>query len=352
MATSSDLKLQNNRVKDASLTRTADSDNLLTQVLKSFYAPIEKELGQAEQLLRKELRNDSPFVNELLEYGGQLGGKRLRPALLLLTAKAAGTVNENHFVLAAVIEMIHTATLVHDDVLDEAKTRRHLATVNSRWNNETSVLLGDYLFTHSFYLASTLETTYGCRRIGHSTNIVCEGELRQIASRGNYGLTEEEYYSIIDGKTAELCACACHLGAYYANASDEIVSGLERFGRSLGMAFQIADDLLDLLGEEGKTGKSLGTDLEKQKATLPVIHALQAANSQHREELLELLNNPIAVNQTAILEILHQYDAFDYARGKALQFIEQAQSELEILPPTECREVLSDLTHFVISRSH
>ena len=352
VATSFDPKLQTNREKDASLTRTADSDNLLSQVLKSIYAPIEKELGQAEQLLRKELRNDSPFVNELLEYGGQLGGKRLRPALLLLTAKASGSVNENHYILAAVVEMIHTATLVHDDVLDEAETRRHLATVNSRWNNETSVLLGDYLFTHSFYLASTLETTYGCRRIGHSTNIVCEGELRQIASRGNYNLTEEEYYAIIDGKTAELCACACHLGAYYSNAGDTVVAALERFGRSLGMAFQIADDLLDLLGEEDTTGKSLGTDLEKQKATLPVIHALQAADSQHRGELLDLLNNPVAVNQAAILDLLNQYDAFGYARGKAMQFIDQARSELEVLPPSECRDVLADLTHFVISRSH
>jgi octaprenyl-diphosphate synthase len=218
--------------------------------VRTIYRPIQSELNQAEQRLRTELHNESLFVNELLQYGAKLGGKRIRPALLLLTAKASGSISSDHETLAAVIEMIHTATLVHDDILDEAQVRRHHATVNSRWNNETSVLLGDYLFTHAFYLASTLDTTYACRRIGQSTNIVCDGELRQVASRGRFDMSEEEYYAIIDGKTAELCACACHLGAYYADAEPHVVAAMERYGRSLGMAFQIADDLLDIVGEE------------------------------------------------------------------------------------------------------
>ena len=212
------------------MSQTLNTSDVQSAV-RALYAPVAMEMDRAEQRLRAELHNESPFVNELLEYGSQLGGKRLRPALLLLTAKATGAVTDEHYTLAAVVEMIHTATLVHDDVLDEAEMRRHLATVNSRWNNETSVLLGDYLFTHAFYLASTLETTFGCRRIGQSTNIVCEGELRQIDSRGNHGLSEEEYYAIIDGKTAELCACACHLGAHYAAAEANVVSGMERYGR-------------------------------------------------------------------------------------------------------------------------
>ena len=188
------------------------NQHALPSAVRALYEPIKDHLEAAEDVLRQELKNDSPFVNELLQYGGQLGGKRLRPALLLLTATATGSVTPDHYVLAAVVEMIHTATLVHDDVLDEADMRRHLATVNSRWNNETSVLLGDYLFTHAFYLASTLESTYACRRIGRSTNIVCEGELRQVGNRGNHALREDEYFDIINGKTAELCACACHLG--------------------------------------------------------------------------------------------------------------------------------------------
>src|SRR5688500_13341258 len=182
-------------------------------LLQSLYAPIGDELVEVERILKSELRSPHPFVDELVRYGCLLGGKRLRPALLLLTAKALGKVTREHVTLAAVVEMIHTATLVHDDVLDEADMRRHLATVNSRWDNEASVLLGDYLFTHAFYLASTLDTVLGCRLIGRATNIVCEGELRQKGSRGNFELTEQEYLSIIEGKTAELTAVSCRLGA-------------------------------------------------------------------------------------------------------------------------------------------
>jgi len=157
-----------------------------------FFESLAKPMGEVELLLQKELRSDAAFVDELLTYVSNMGGKRLRPALLLLAAQATGSVYPEHIVLAAVIEMIHIATLVHDDILDEADTRRHRQTVNRRWGNESSVLLGDYLFTHSFYLASTLDTTYGCRAIGESTNKVCAGELQQVGNRGNLDLTETE----------------------------------------------------------------------------------------------------------------------------------------------------------------
>ena len=200
------------------MSSIADPHTRIPAAVRGLFAPVMDDLQQVEAVLSRELRNDSQFVDELLRYGGQLGGKRLRPALLLLTARAVGQVRPEHYTLAAVVEMIHTATLVHDDVLDEAEMRRHLATINARWNNETSVLLGDYLFSHAFYLASTTGSTYACSTIGRSTNLVCAGELRQVGNRGNHGLTEDEYYRIIDGKTAELCACACHLGAKYAAA--------------------------------------------------------------------------------------------------------------------------------------
>src|SRR6185436_1221325 len=224
--------------------------------LQSLFAPITAELAEVEALLKAELRSDYPFVDELVRYGCLLGGKRLRPSLLLLVAKAAGgQATPDHITLAAVVEMIHTATLVHDDVLDEAQMRRHLATVNSRWDNEASVLLGDFLFTHAFYLASTLDSVLGCRLIGRATNIVCEGELRQKGSRGNFELTEQEYLSIIEGKTAELTAVSCRLGAMFSGASEKLAGEMDGFGRDLGIAFQIADDLLDVLGEERTTGK-------------------------------------------------------------------------------------------------
>src|SRR5262249_34284566 len=164
--------------------------------------------------------------------------------------RACGRVTTAHPVLGAVVEMIHTATLVHDDVLDGAGVRRYVDTVNALWGNQTSVLLGDYLFTHAFHLASTLDDVRACRLIGAATNRVCEGELCQGLQRGNLGLTEEAYFDVIDGKTAELIACCAQLGALYSGAAPEVVGALGRFGRGVGMAFQIADDVLDLVGEE------------------------------------------------------------------------------------------------------
>src|SRR6202789_2665238 len=187
------------------------------------------DLRQVEQIFRQELESQNPYVADIFAHVAHFRGKRLRPMLLLLSASGTGPINEAHRVLGAVVEMIHLATLVHDDVLDEAETRRHVATVNARWNNETSVLFGDYLFTHSFHLASSLETTYACRRIGHATNIVCEGELSQIKERGNLDLSEEAYFKIIDGKTAELTALCGHLGARYALAEPAVVTAMEQY---------------------------------------------------------------------------------------------------------------------------
>ena len=189
--------------------------------------PIAAELAAAEDLLRGELTSEDPFVDALVKHAFRLGGKRLRPALLLLAAKATGKSNRNHVVLAAVVEMIHTATLVHDDVLDEASLRRHRETINARNDNEASVLVGDFLFTHAFALASSLETTFACQTIGRATNIVCAGELRQINSRGNFALAEDQYLAIIEAKTAELCACCCRLGAHYAGGDAAQVEALD-----------------------------------------------------------------------------------------------------------------------------
>lgn len=321
-------------------------------VLQAVYAPIEDELTQVEQILRTELRSRHSFVDELVRYGCMLGGKRLRPALLLLSAKAAGEVRREHLVLAAVVEMIHTATLIHDDVLDEAEMRRHLATVNSRWSNETSVLLGDYLFTHAFYLASTLETTRACRVIGRATNIVCEGELRQIGSRGNFALSEDEYLDIIEAKTAELCACSCELGAHYAGADADTVGRLTRFGRDLGIAFQIADDLLDVQGDERATGKSLGTDLDQHKPTLPLIRVFQLASAGERLELQDLLQNEPEPRRRGLASWYERFDALEYSRGRALDFARSAGRALEPLENSPALDVLRMLAEFVVLRTH
>jgi len=246
--------------------------------------------------------------------------------------------------------MIHTATLVHDDVLDEARMRRHLATVNARWDNEASVLLGDFLFTHAFYLASTLDSVVGCRLIGRATNIVCEGELRQKGSRGNFRLCENEYLQIVEAKTAELTAVSCRLGAMYLGASEKLSEQMAGFGRDLGIAFQIADDLLDVLGEERMTGKSLGTDLEKQKPTLPVIRALQLASDVDRQAILDLVNSDDR-RPELLAPYLERYEANEFTRQRAMYFAHHARRRLDGLPNSASRDVLAAMTEFVVSRS-
>jgi octaprenyl-diphosphate synthase len=319
--------------------------------LQAVYGPIEAELAEVESILRAELRSDHPYVDELVRYGCLLGGKRLRPTLLLLAAKAVGEVTSEHLTLAAVVEMIHTATLVHDDVLDEAETRRHLATVNSRWDNKASVLLGDYLFTHAFYLASTTDSTWACREIGRATNIVCEGELRQKGCRGDFALSEQEYLEIIAAKTAELTACSCRLGAYYAGGSEETVEKMTRFGLDLGIAFQIVDDVLDLQGDEAKTGKSLGTDLEQQKATLPIIHALQQSSETEREEKLALLCSEAARSEQ-LIPWMTKHGSIQYAFDVARKFAKRAAASLDCLDSGPGADTLRLVAHFVLQRSH
>jgi octaprenyl-diphosphate synthase len=332
-------------VNTATGLRTTESDRLL-----QLYAPIAEELVAVEQILKRELRSDDPYVDELVRYGCLLGGKRLRPALVLLTARACGKVTRDHLLLAAVVEMIHTATLVHDDVLDKAHTRRHLATVNARWDNHASVLLGDYLFTHAFYLASTLDSTFACQVIGRATNLVCEGELRQKGSCGDFRLSENQYLEIISAKTAELCACSCELGAHYAGRSGPQAKRMACYGRSLGIAFQIADDLLDLLGDEEQTGKSLGTDLDQRIPTLPLIRLLDQIGSAERQLLLNSLQDSTPNLRADLLRMLREDGAIEYTLSVARRYAEEAKSQADELPEGPATEVLRMLPDFVIRR--
>ena len=318
--------------------------------LQEPYEIICEELQQAEEVLRKELRSDHPFVDRLAKHGFRLGGKRLRPALVLLSGKVCGTLGPEHPVLAAAVEMVHTATLIHDDVLDEAVIRRHLDTVNARWDNEASVLLGDYLLARSICLASSLDTTFACRAIGHASKVMCEGELQQIQTRGDYDLTEEQYLSIIADKTAALCSCCCSLGAHYAGADAPVQEALTRFGHDLGVAFQIVDDVLDILGDEATTGKSLGTDLVKQKATLPLIRLLNRSDADRRAEIVSVLCRDGDHHRDAIRPWLNQSDAVSYAKEKAVWFIQSALEQLERVPEGPARDSLVQVAGFVTAR--
>jgi octaprenyl-diphosphate synthase len=316
------------------------------------FAPIAADLEEVERILARTLKNPHPRVAEVVEHVRHYRGKRLRPMLLLLTARACGRVTPAHHLLGAVVEMIHTATLVHDDVLDGARVRRRVATVNAVWGTQTSVLLGDYLFTHAFHLASTLDDVRACRLIGAATDRVCEGELCQVLERGNLELTEEQYFDIIDGKTAELTACCCQLGAVYSGAAPEVVQALTRYGRCVGLAFQIADDVLDLIGEEKTTGKSLGTDLEQQKMTLPLIHLLSEGDERLAARVRQILSAADNHKREALRPCLIESGGLDYARRRAEELAGQARAELTCLPPSTCRSILEALTEQVVHRNH
>jgi octaprenyl-diphosphate synthase len=315
-----------------------------------LYGPIAGDLEEVERILARVLKSRYAAVAEVVEHVRHYRGKRLRPVILLLTARACGRLTPAHPVLGAVVEMIHTATLVHDDILDGAVVRRHVPTVNARWGVQAGVLLGDYLFTHAFHLASTLDDVRACRLIGAATNRVCEGELCQGLESGNLDLDEDTYFDMIDGKTAELLACCCHLGALYSGATVEMVNNLARFGRSVGLAFQIADDLLDLVGDERQTGKSLGTDLEQQKLTLPVIHLLRRGDKLARRAR-QLLSERGADQREELRNCLLESGSLEYARRRAEEFAARARKDLSCLPPSVYRTILEAVTDRVVHRS-
>lgn len=315
----------------------------------SAFAPVAEDLLETERILAEALAGYSTGIAPLTHHLKHYRGKRLRPALLLLTAKACGPVVPAHHTLAAAVEMIHTATLVHDDVLDEAATRRHVRTVNSGWGNKIAILLGDMLFTHAFHLTSTVDGR-ACRIIGEATNRVCAGELQQVAERGNLRLTETDYFAIIEGKTAALTECCTRLGALYAGLNDDASERLASYGRTLGLAFQVADDLLDLTGDEVTTGKTLGTDLAQRKLTLPLIHCLSKLPSAEAERLRTELGEAATVDRERVRAALDKTGSIAYARYRADEFARVAASELDGLPGSECKSILESLTNWSVRR--
>ncbi len=308
------------------------------------FVPIIADLDAADAIFDSALDGyRTPFAT-LIEHLKHYRGKRLRPAILLLAAKANGPVNERHHILAASLEMIHTATLVHDDVLDEAAVRRHASTINAQWGNKISILLGDMLFSQAYLLASRVDRR-ACEWIGESTTRVCAGELRQVSERGNLHLTEADYYAIVDGKTAALTEVAGRLGAHYAGATEYVADKLASYGRHLGIAFQIADDILDLAGDETKTGKTLGTDLDERKLTLPLIHCL----ARHPDP--ETVRDAITRGDRKVIQsAIARTGAIDSAAKVAADHAKRSRSELDCLPPGECRSILESLTEWAMRR--
>lgn len=311
---------------------------------------IGRELALVEQRFEEELASDLSCVNTLVRHVSRFRGKMLRPTLVLLSARACGNLTDDHLTLATVVEMVHMATLVHDDILDEAELRRNGATINHLRGNEAAVMLGDYLISHSYHLCSSLDSQFAARLIARTTNEVCEGELLQIQNRNNLDLDEETYLEIISRKTASLCATCCMLGARYAGAGELRIRQLERFGRCVGIAFQIQDDILDLVGDPQTVGKTLGLDLEKGKMTLPLIHFMQTAPHEHRELLRSLLRGDEPDRLDHVRNLILPSRSIEFARRRAVEYVAQARRALESLPPTDARAMLDAMAEFVITR--
>ncbi len=308
------------------------------------------ELVAVEKLFHDELASELTCVNTLVKHVSRFRGKMLRPVLVLLSGKAINKLTEAHTTIATVVEMVHMATLVHDDVLDEAELRRKGATINHLRGNEAAVLLGDYLISHSYHLCSSLGSQMASRIIARTTNQVCEGELLQIDNRNNLDLDEETYLKIISLKTAVLCGTCCYLGAKLADASDADAAALETYGMSLGIAFQIQDDILDLVGDVRQVGKTLGIDVEKGKLTLPVIHFLRSAPHEHQTLLRSLLSGPVPDKVEKIRNLIMPSQSLHYAQNKAKQLVEEAKSAISGLRDGEAKSVLEAMADFVIER--
>jgi octaprenyl-diphosphate synthase len=309
-----------------------------------------RELGLVEQRFNEELASDLPCVNALVRHVSRFRGKMLRPTLVLLAGRAAGQFSDDHVTLGTVVEMVHMATLVHDDVLDEAELRRNGATINHLRGNEAAVLLGDYLISHSYHLCSELSSQFAARAIGRTTNTVCEGELLQIHNRNNLDLDEATYIQIITRKTASLCATCCMLGAKYAHADDAAIRHLETYGLCVGIAFQIQDDILDLVGDVDTVGKTLGIDLDKGKMTLPLIHFMQTAPREHRDLLRSLLSGHEPDRGERVRNLILPSHAIDFARQRAAHYIARARAALRHLPDSDAKAMLDAMAEFVISR--
>jgi octaprenyl-diphosphate synthase len=286
---------------------------------------INPHLYTVEERIRAQAKSFDPAVEGYISYICGAGGKRLRPALALLSAGATGKISPSHVDLAVILELIHIATLVHDDIIDGAELRRDQPSANAKWGNAISVLLGDVLFAHALRLSTGFSNSDICRRIANAAAEVCSGEILQTQRRFDLKLTTADYYRIIEMKTAALFSAACELGAFISEASPSVIGALKTFGTKLGTAYQIYDDILDFAGDEERFGKTLGTDLQKGKFTLPVLLALHSGKDVAglRDLLLGEESAP-----AALAALLQESGALDNAKTIARRLTAEALEQL------------------------
>jgi octaprenyl-diphosphate synthase len=320
--------------------------------LDSILSPVKSDLNKVEQKLEEYLYSDSPLIYQVAQYLLERKGKRLRPALVLLSFGESSDSGKDQALDAAVaIELIHSATLLHDDVIDQSTTRRGKESINYRWSNLVSVLMGDYLLAKAFKILVQTKITSLLNAISRATERVSIGELLQIQERGNHILSEKVYLRIISDKTASLFSVACQSGAIARGEEEKVQKIYQRFGEDFGTSFQIIDDLLDLIGDKEKTGKELGNDLQEGKITLPLIHALARSEDGTRDKILKILEDGYKPdNFTAIRSFVEQEGGVEYSRKRALDFGKSAQEIISGLNASAHNQALQKLVEFILTR--
>lgn len=314
---------------------------------REIVEPVEPFLHAVNQRLAEQIQEFDPDIAAYAEYALTAQGKQLRPALVALSAAAVGKTSDAHVLAAVIIEMIHLATLVHDDVIDEAEIRRGRPTLAANWGNEISVLLGDCLFAHALKLAASFPTTEICRCVAAATNTVCAGEILQTQRQKNFELKRAEYFKVIQMKTGELFALSCDLGTYLSGATAAQRQSLRQYGLEIGTAYQVYDDCLDVFGSELAAGKSLGTDLAKGKLTLPLIWLTEQSGNHGRERLLAWLQDWKPEHFPKLLQELLAHGALAECQRVVHEHLLTAQQRLSVLPEKGPKNGLFALTDFL-----
>ncbi len=310
------------------------------------------EAKAVDSLIVKKLSSDVLLINQMGHYIVSNGGKRLRPMLLLLTAKALGEAQHNHLVLAAVIEFIHTATLLHDDVVDESELRRGKQSANAVWGNAASVLVGDYLYSSAFEMMVSTGIMRVMEILSKTTTAIAEGEVLQLLNCNNPETTEEKYLEVISRKTAILFSAATRLAAVVSNASAEVEEKMSQYGQHLGVAFQLIDDALDYKANKEELGKNLGDDLAEGKPTLPLIYAIKNSLPSEANVIIDAIKNGNRDAFNKVYAIVKSSKAIEYTEQRANEEADKAMVALDVLPDSQYKQALLSLASFSVQRSY
>jgi len=309
-------------------------------------------MNAVDARIRRRLESDVVLIRQIAEHIIAGGGKRLRPALVFLAAGATGYRGDAHVELAAVVEFIHTATLLHDDVVDESELRRGQKTANAEFGNAASVLVGDFLYSRAFQMMVAVGSMRIMEVLADATNTIAEGEVLQLLNAHNFAVSEAAYLEIIRRKTAKLFEAAAQLGAILAESSADIEHGLARYGMHLGTAFQLIDDVLDYTGDAAHTGKNLGDDLKDGKPTLPLIHVMQRGSAEQVALVRSAIERGGREAFKAVLDVIHETGALEYARSKAREEADSARQAVVALPNSSYKDSLLELATFAIERDY